>query len=158
MKYSTRVNVMSCFPPQEVNRSWFALTNSKRLGGATLSVDVVQGVLVPRSREAGVVDPAAVDGPLVLSGHEQLDLTPQAVQPGVVRERSEVCDPTDRLPVVPGPLQVHLLGVEVLQPTAEHQAPLHLGDLRDAGDLEERRLHCRGDSVVRGGGRIKLRT
>ena len=128
--------------------TWF---DGLTLGAATFSVDVEQDVFVTRSREAGVVNSAGVDGLLVLSGHDQLDLTPHAVQVCVVGERPEVCDGADLLPVVPGPLQVHIFGVEVLHPAAEDQQPLHLGDLRNAGDLEEGWLHWRcvsGESVT----------
>lgn len=107
-----------------------------------MRVDVVQDIFVTRCRETGVVHPAGIHRPLVLSGHDQLDLTPDAVEAAVVGERSEVRDGADLLPVVPGPLQVDVQRVEVLHPTAEDQQPLHLGDLRDAGDLEERWLHC----------------
>ena len=117
----------------------------------TLSVDVVQDVFVARSREAGVINAAGVDRLLVLSGHDQLDLTPHAVKAVVVGERSKVCDGADLLSVVPEPLQLDVLWVKVLHPTAENQQPLHLGDLRDAGDLKEGRLHWRCVSVcVRG--------
>lgn len=104
---------------------------------------MVQHIFVARSREAGVVNTAGVDGTLILSCHDQLDLTPHAVKAVVVGEWSKVCDGADLLPVAPEPLQVHILGIEVLHPTAENQQPLHPGDLRDAGDLEERRLHWR---------------
>lgn len=124
---------------------------SDKFGVATLSVDVVQGVLVAWIGEAGVVNTAGVDSLLILSGHDQLDLTPHAVEAIWAREWSKVCDSTDLFPVVPGPLQVDVLRVEVLHTTAENQQPLHLGDLRNAGDLEEGWLHWR--CVVRGEGR-----
>lgn len=114
-----------------------------------------------------MVNAAGVDSPLVLSGHDQLDLTPHAEEArggggegarwggGVrglfwPRERSKMCDGADLLPVIPGPLQVDVLRVELLDATAENQEPLHLGDLRDAGDLEEGWLHwrCVGGWVV----------
>lgn len=122
-------------------------TCRKIFGAATLSVDVVQDVFVARSSEAGVVHTAGVDGPLILSGHDQLDLTPHTVELVVVREWSKVNDGVDLFPVVPGPLQVDVLGIELLHPTAENQQPLHFGNLRDAGDLEERWLHWRCVSV-----------
>lgn len=115
----------------------------KTFGAATLSIDVVQDIFVARSREAGVVNAAGVDGSLILSRHDQLDLTPHAVQAVVVRERSKVCDSADLLSVIPGPLKLYVLRVEVLHPTAQNQQPLHLGDLRDTGDLEERWLYWR---------------
>lgn len=88
-----------------------------------------------------MINAAGVDGLLVLSGHYQLDLTPHTVEVVWAREWSKVCDSVDLLPIIPGPLQVDVLGIEVFHATAENQQPLHLGDLRDAGDLEERRLH-----------------
>lgn len=125
-------------------------------GVSTLSVDVVLGVFVDCFK-AGVVNAAGVDGPLVLSGHDELDLTPHIEQAGdrggvgvrgaavevCAREWSKVCDGADLLPVIPGPLQVDVLRVEFLDTTAKNQQPLHLGNLRDAGDLEERWLHWR---------------
>ncbi|TNN88257.1 hypothetical protein EYF80_001473 [Liparis tanakae] len=63
-------------------------------------------VFVSRSGEAGVVNPAGVDGPLVLSGHAQMNLTPHAVEAVVVGERAEVRGGADLLPVAPGPLQL----------------------------------------------------
>lgn len=125
----------------------FTLNNDLKFGAATLSVDVVHNIFVAWSGEARVVNTAGVDGPLVLFGHDQLDLTPHTVQAVVVGERPKVCDGADLLPVVPGPFQVHVVGVEVLHPTAEDQLPLHLGDLREAGDLQEGRLHWRCVSV-----------
>lgn len=108
---------------------------------------MVQDIFEPWRWEAGVVNTAGVDGSLIFSGHDQLDLTPHAVETAVVREWTKVCDGADLLPVVPGPLQADFLGVELLHSTAEDQQPLHLGDLRDAGDLEERWLHWRSASV-----------
>lgn len=102
---------------------------------------MVQGVLVSRSREAGVVNAAGVDGTFVLSGHDQLNLTPHAVKAAVVGERPKVSDGADLLTVVPGPLQVDILRVEFLHAAAENQLPLHHWDLRDAGYLKERRFH-----------------
>lgn len=94
-----------------------------------------------------MINTAGVDRSLILSGHDQLDLTPHTVEAVVVGERSKVCDCANLLPVIPGPLQVDALWVKVLHPTAENQQLLHLGDLRNAGDLKEGRLHWRCVSV-----------
>lgn len=88
-----------------------------------------------------MVHTASEDGPLILSGNLQLDLTPHTVEVVVIREWSKVSDGVDLFPIIPGPLQADVLGVEVLHPTAENQQLVRLGNLRDAGDLEGRWLH-----------------
>lgn len=127
----------------EIYPKWLSNGTKKTLGDGTLCINVVQDIFVAWSREAGMVNTAGVDSSLVLFLHDKLDLTPLAVEVIMVRERSKVHDRANLLSVIPGPFQVHSCRVEVLYSTAENQQPLHLGDLRDAGDLEKWRLHCR---------------
>lgn len=116
----------------------------------SLSVDVVKDILVPRSLEAGVVNTASVHGPLILYGHDELDLTPHIVEAALVREGAKVSDEVDLLPIIPVPFQVDVLGVKVLHATAENQQPLHLWDLRNAGDLKKRWFYWKYVCVVGG--------
>lgn len=127
----------------EIYSKWSFNGTKIKLGAVTLCINVVQDIFVAWSREAGVVNTAGVDSSLVLFLHDKLDLTPLAVEAIMVRERSKVCDSANLLSVIPGPLQVHIWRVEVLHSTAENQQSLHLGDLRDAGDLEKWWLHWR---------------
>lgn len=79
---------------------------------------MIENVFVSWPGETGVIQAACVDRPLVFLSYCQFDLTPHAVHPLVVRERSIVSGCPHLLPVISRPLEMEVVRVELLDPTA----------------------------------------